>query len=276
MIRKVHLLGNLGEKFGPIWNVHCTTVSECLRLIECQTDNFRKHLMDIVDQGTNFSVRTGKELLETGEELFMNVSAEDVYITEVPAGSGGWGKIIVGAILVIAAIAFTIATGGGDGGTTLAAAFGNLGPLQATAVFITASIGLNLIMAGVNELLMPDPQKGKPGGAIFNGPVNTLKQGQPVPLLYGELIIGGAPISVSYTKNAPSSRGITYLELIGASFTGDGAAGLGGVPGPSPTGASSTSTTTSTQPGASFDSIREVNVGSRTQVGEVAGGLYRV
>lgn len=275
MIRKVHLMGNLGEKFGSVWNVHCTTVSECIRLIECQTDNFKKYLIDIVNQGTNFSVRTGKELLETGEELYMNVNAEDVYITEVPSGSGGWGKIIVGALLVIAAIAITLALGPGAG-ASVGTAFASLGTAAQVGITILASIGLNLIMAGVNELLMPDAQKGKPGGAIFNGPVNTIKQGQPVPLLYGELIIGGAPISVSYTKNAPSSRGITYLELIGASFTGDASAGLGGIPGPLPTGATTTSTTTSTQPGASFDAIREVDAASRAQIAEVTGRLYYV
>lgn len=275
MIRKVHLMGNLGEKFGPVWNVHCTTVSECLRLIECQTENFRKYLIDIVNEGTNFAVRTGEELIDSGEELFMNINAEDVYITEVPAGSGGWGKIIVGALLIVAAVALTFALGPG-GGASLATAFQSLSTLQTFAVVTLASIGLNLVMAGVNELLMPKPEKGKPGGAIFNGPVNTIKQGQPVPLLYGELIIGGAPISVSYTKNAPTSRGISYLELIGSSLTGDGAAGLGGVVGPIPTGATTTSTTTSTQPGASFDAIQEVDAGSRYQFTDVTGRNYRV
>lgn len=267
MIRKVHLMGNLGEKFGSVWNVHCTTVSECLRLIECQTDNFRKYLIDIVNQGTNFSVRTGKELLETGEQLFMNVNEEDIYITEVPSGSGGWGKVIVGALLIIAAILIYIYVPGATAeGFTLAKA----------GMYMIASIGISLVNAGVAELLMPKPPKDKPGGAIFNGPINTLKQGQPVPLLYGELIIGGAPISVSYTKNAPSSRGIAYLELIGGSFTGDATAGLGGIPATLPTGATTTSSTTSTQPGASFDAIQEIDAGTRAQIAEVTGRMYYV
>lgn len=226
MIRKVHLLGNLGEKFGPVWNVHCTTVSECLRLIECQADGFKKYLVDIANQGTNFAVRTGEELIGTGEELYMNVNAEDVYITEVPAGAGGWGKIIVGALFIIAAVALTFATGGailgGLGisgasfGTTLAVGAANLGAFGLTqiAVMTLASIGLNLIMAGVNELMMPKPDKGKSAGAFFSGPVNTIKQGQPVPLLYGELIVGGAPISVSFTKSKITSTGYVYNSVV--------------------------------------------------------------
>ena len=217
MIRKVHLLGNLGEKFGSVWNVHCTTVSECLRLIECQTDGFKKYLVDIANQGTNFAVRTGEELIGTGEELYMNVNAEDVYITEVPAGAGGWGKIIVGALFIVAAIFAPWALGLTSTvttavGTSVSVTMG-LSFAGQVAAMTLASIGLNLIMAGVNELLAPKPEKGKSAGAFFSGPVNTIKQGQPVPLLYGELIVGGAPISVSFTKSKITSTGYVYNSV---------------------------------------------------------------
>lgn len=222
MIRKVYLLGNLGEKFGPVWNVHCTTVSECLRLIECQADGFKKYLIDIVNQGTNFAVRTGEELLETGEQLYMNLNAEDVYITEVPAGSGGLSKIIVGALMIIAAVTYVAVTGDVlTGAKTLGAAFASLTPAQTFFVVTAFSIGLNLVMAGVNELLMPKVDKGKSEGSLFSGPINTVKQGQPVPLLYGELIVGGAPISVSFTK---TSIGFSGFAFTGPIFSNIGAA----------------------------------------------------
>jgi len=196
-MKRVHLLGNLGEKFGPLWRANCSTVSEALRLIECQCPDFKRYLIEVVEQGTNFAVRTGKELLETGEELHMNILEDDIYITEVPAGSGGWGKIIVGAILIVVGILLMLTPGGQAEGVTLAK----------IGAGIAFSIGLNLVMAGVNELLMPKPDKGKQGGAFFSGPINTIKQGQPVPLLYGELIVGGAPISVSYTKSRTATTG---------------------------------------------------------------------
>jgi predicted phage tail protein len=228
-MKRIHLLGNLGEKFGPLWRANCSTVSEALRLIECQCPDFKKYLIDVVEQGTNFAVRTGEELLETGEELFMNVTEDDVYITEVPVGSGGWGKIIVGAILIIGAIAITLATGGGAA-AGLGAAFAQVGATYGVfaqvGIIMLASIGLNLIMAGVNELLMPKPDKGKQGGAFFSGPINTIKQGQPVPLLYGELIVGGAPISVAYTKSRTATTGYVYSDATA---------------GPAPAGTTSTS-----------------------------------
>jgi hypothetical protein len=33
---------------------------------------------------------------------------------------------------------------------------------------------------------------------MFNGPVNVSKNGTPVPLLYGELVVGGAAISAEF------------------------------------------------------------------------------
>lgn len=231
-MKRIHLLGNLGEKFGPLWRANCSTVSEALRLIECQCPDFKKYLIDAVEEGTNFAVRTGEELLETGEELYMNVTEDDVYITEVPVGSGGWGKIIVGAILVIAAIAITIASGG-TALPALLATGGALTTFGTVVVATLASIGLNLILAGVNELLMPKPDKGKQGGAFFSGAINTVKQGQPVPVLYGELIVGGAPISVSYTKSKIATTGYVYTDA---------------QPGPAPAGTTSTSNPYATDP----------------------------
>ena len=35
-------------------------------------------------------------------------------------------------------------------------------------------------------------------GYLFSGAVNNVVQGMPVPLAYGELVVGGAPISVNY------------------------------------------------------------------------------
>lgn len=240
-MKRVHLLGNLGEKFGPLWRANCSTVSEALRLIECQCPDFKKYLIDTVEEGTNFSVRTGEELLETGEELYMNITEDDIYITEVPVGSGGWGKILVGALLVIAAVLVVmfpiLLTGLGPafagGVTTAGVTTIGLGWAGTMLVTTIASIGLNLIMAGVNELLMPKPEKGKQGGAFFSGAVNTVKQGQPVPVLYGELIVGGAPISVSYTKSKIATTGYVYTDA---------------QPGPMPAGATSTSNPYATDP----------------------------
>ena len=59
-----------------------------------------------------------------------------------------------------------------------------------------------MMLGGVAQLLSPQQRglsakDGPENGASynFNGPVNTTAQGNPVPLLYGELIIGSATVS---------------------------------------------------------------------------------
>ncbi|MNS78223.1 Bacteriophage lambda tail assembly protein I [compost metagenome] len=64
------------------------------------------------------------------------------------------------------------------------------------------SMGIAMAMGGVVQMLSPQ-QKGlsaadsPENGASynFNGPVNTSAQGNPVPLLYGRMIVGSSVIS---------------------------------------------------------------------------------
>ena len=52
-------------------------------------------------------------------------------------------------------------------------------------------------------MMMPDPSvDGMENNRnyLFSGPSNAVTQGQAVPLAYGELIVGGAPISLSYSR----------------------------------------------------------------------------
>ena len=62
--------------------------------------------------------------------------------------------------------------------------------------------GVSMTVNGIVQLLFPQPKMKAPKerpedtpSYSFNGPVNTMAQGHPVPLLYGELIVGSAVIS---------------------------------------------------------------------------------
>ena len=46
---------------------------------------------------------------------------------------------------------------------------------------------------------MKDPSTDKDeAGAMFSGPQNTVKQGQPIPLAYGKVMVGGTPITMGF------------------------------------------------------------------------------
>ncbi|MFL9933622.1 tail assembly protein [Paraburkholderia sp. RL18-103-BIB-C] len=101
-------------------------------------------------------------------------------------GAGAFPKIIAG----IGLVAIGIISGG-----TLAPAM--------------ISMGLALAMSGVSQMLAPRPAS--PGATpekadnqpslAFDGAVNTMGQGGPVPLGYGRMIIGSQIISVGFSTN---------------------------------------------------------------------------
>ena len=66
-----------------------------------------------------------------------------------------------------------------------------------------SSIGFSMVMGGVSQMLFSPPQaqsggmerpENKPSYA-FDGAVNTAAQGNPVPLCYGQLIVGSQVVS---------------------------------------------------------------------------------
>ena len=190
-MQTVYLEGNLA-KFGSKWETSCNTIGEILRLIECQTPGFRKHLIDAHEAGIEYQIKRGEELLDE-DELLLNLNDEDIVITELPAGADGVKKIFAAIVLVV--LAFT------TGGLTLGAGFSaSIGFNVGTALLLA---GTSLAMAGISEMMMPDPSvDGMENNRnyLFSGPSNAVTQGQAVPLAYGELIVGGAPISLSYSR----------------------------------------------------------------------------
>jgi predicted phage tail protein len=209
-MKTVHLMGTLGKKFGYEWKADCNSIAEIFQLIDCQTEGFKKYIVDCMDTNTNFSIRTGKDLIEYPEELTLNIHENDIYITDVPAGGAGWGKILAAAAIIAVMWwnpgGWAAAGGVAEVGAPFAAGIG-----MNVVGQIAFAVAINLAISGVNELLMPSPSKDNAKqGYYFSGPVNTIKQGQPVPVLYGELIVGGAPISVTYTKRSITSSGFIY------------------------------------------------------------------
>lgn len=200
MNRKVHLLGELSQ-FGEVWQAEAKSLSDIIKLIECQTEGFRKFLIDAVEAGLDLAI-VGKDFFvsEPEELVFNNLGPEELYISLVPAGSGkGWGKILLAVVLITISVL--------SAGTAVPAV---QGVSAATGVFGSATvgisnalmmIGLSIGMQGITQLLAKTPDADKPENekGLFDGPESSIKQGQPVSVLYGELLIGGAPVHVDMT-----------------------------------------------------------------------------
>ena len=255
---QVKLMGEMGEKFGAEWECVDTSIRDILKCIDVQTKGFKEYLADCHEKNIMFSIQTGDNLIEEFPELYLNVAKDSVIITPVPAGSGkGLGKLLAG-LLLLAAMFFMPGMGGLF--TAAAPAAGTVagtstvgGAMMAGQVsaytamsygasvsltlpgMLVASLGVNLAMMGIAEMTAPDPDKMTDDPSyLFNGAENHIEQGQPVPLLYGELTIGGSPIYQGYTpgtvgtqRSGQTTRGRTNYTGTG-SYTGGGGAGGGG------------------------------------------------
>ncbi|KFK97196.1 MULTISPECIES: tail assembly protein [unclassified Serratia (in: enterobacteria)] len=149
---------------------------------------FEKFMLTSKAKGLTFAIFNGKRNIGK-DELDFN-GTDEIRIVPVIIGSkqAGVFQTILGAVLVGAA---AIMSGG------LGAAFAVKGLAGAMAMTGTA-----MALGGVVQMLSPmqgglamrESPDNKPSYA-FGGPVNTIAQGNPVPILYGKRRIGGAIIS---------------------------------------------------------------------------------
>jgi predicted phage tail protein len=201
----IRLYGEMGRLFGRVHRVFLdsNTPAEAVRYLCSQFPRARAYLTGASSRGVGFAVFRGKENL-TAEHLNEPVGGDDIRIAPMLTGSknGGVFSIIVGAILVVA----------GYLGETYGQVWGGgvWGP-------ILVNMGIAMIAGGVIQMLTPLPKGGKaqdrPENApsyVFSGAVNTQAQGNPVPLLYGRMIVGSAVISAGINAEdyAPATSGV--------------------------------------------------------------------
>ena len=188
-IRTVRLYGWLGRAFGREHRLAVASPAEAVRALRALLPGFEKALADSGERGVRFACFAGKRN-PAEDELGLPVGDDAIRIAPVLAGAKGGGlfQTILGAVLLAAA---TFYSGG------MAAAF-----KAGTWVSAVAAMGASMMLNGVAQMLSPQQRMlsvgdGPDNGASynFNGPVNTTAQGNPVPLLYGEMFVGSATIS---------------------------------------------------------------------------------
>lgn len=191
----IRLLGEAGRRFGRRFRLAVKTPAEALRALCVQIPELRQYLLDSSDKGINWRVVTDHATGLDEEQLLWPMSKRMV-LAPIPAGRGAVGRIIAG----VALLAATFLIPG-------AAAW--LGP---TAVSLITGVSVSLIFGGVAQLLTPTPKMPNVGGRAGGGSTagrsldeqlnsftfdksnaNAL-QGEVVPVLYGERIIGTLPV----------------------------------------------------------------------------------
>jgi len=213
---KVNFHGVLQE-LGKTWNLAIQSVGEAIHAINTiKKGRLNKTLLENDKKGIKYRVLINgrdflceetptldkPETIQNSELTFKFNEGKLKTIDFVPVLEGADGdffSIIAGVLLIIVGIVL------------FATPFG--------VPLIMA--GLGLVAAGVINLLskppkfedfrdFSDPSKAK-SSYLFNGPVNVTREGGPVPILYGRLLIGSQVISTSYeiTDRQISDVGIT-------------------------------------------------------------------
>lgn len=196
---RVRVHGGLAQELGrEEWQFLIERPREAVAALEANTGKLYKYLRAHKQTEYRFVIN-GKDLMpfegDIPQELYLSGQFESIDIIPVPAGSGGgiW-QTIIGVVLLIVGVVLIIY------------GFQPLG-------LLVAGLGLSLIAGGISQMISPSPKLGlgatsrtfkdesdektpnKPN-YLFSGIVNTIGQGGPVPICYGEMFIGSQLVSI--------------------------------------------------------------------------------
>lgn len=199
----IRLLGEAGRRYGRRFQLAVKTPAEAVRALCLQIPGLRQYLLESGEKGIDWRVVTDHAEGLDEDQMLWPLSKRLV-LAPLPAGRGGVGKIIAGVALV----GLAIVTGGATIGL-----FGLIAPIAVSPII--GAIGASLIFGGVADLLTPTPKMPNvKGGGLGGGSsatsgrsqeeqlnsfafdksnANTV-QGDVVPVLYGERIIGALPV----------------------------------------------------------------------------------
>lgn len=207
MLTKIKFHGVLGMSLNSDWNLSVKSVGEAMNAINILSGRkFFKFLLENDKKGVKYQVLINGRTVEPEEKLDVNKpetlrNSELVMnfkelksIDIVPVIEGADSNvlsIVAGVVLVVVGILLLPYSGG------------------FSAALIVAGIGL--IGAGVINLLSSPPKfddfreianNGGKVSYLFNGPQNTIREGGPVPVGYGRLLIGSQVVAASYDVSA--------------------------------------------------------------------------
>ena len=241
-MKQIILEGRLGEEFGSEWNLEVNSPGEAILAIMTQRPALRRFLID-AEGIQGYEVFIDDEPIGTEEELVINKPGQGTY-TFVPVVGGSKSStlmMVLGVTLMVAtggfgtaiAAPFMASAGAGAAATATTAAVAAGGTTLAAGATLTtlgtglSYLGTGLLLGGAAMMLAPDVPDGnsseKSENYLFGGPVNTVKQGEPIPLVYGRAIVGSKTISASLFTNTSRKKLSAGRKMVGIpSFRTDG------------------------------------------------------
>lgn len=197
MLRKIRVYGRLAKFLGRrVFEADVASAAEAVRFLVTNFPQLERHMAD-----QHYRVSVGNYDL-TLDELHDPAGQQEIKLVPVLTGAGGaTGRILAGVGLI--ALSFLLPGAGAFG------AFSVFGQAATAGGFLTgvgtalSLVGASLVLGGVAQLLTPTPKI--PQGSdtandprksySFSGVQQTSRQGVPVPIVYGETLVGSVVIS---------------------------------------------------------------------------------
>ena len=210
MQRSVYLQGELGERFGHKFIVNTDNYADIFKCINANRPGWMPYVRKCHEEDIAFIVETEDGAIDQ-DELLTPIAKGDVTISLVPAGSKkGIGKIILAIVMIY----IMVQTGYVPAGETswMMTASGGLTIPGSIAVGFTTSLAIQ----GIQQIMAPDPavDQDAPSNYLFSGGANNSVEGDPIPIMYGELRVPGRPISVDIAQGGNAvQRGGTQVTI---------------------------------------------------------------
>ena len=194
-MKTILLYGTLGKKFGKKHKFDVKDPAEAIRALSVVINGFKKYM--ISDKNAGYKIFIGTEDIYLGELHNPTSDNNTIRIVPIISGAGNDAKIIVGiALIAIASYATAgVATEGAAAATAEAGLF---------SMATVGQIGTLLVVQGISGIIMdsmieePELADDNPS-YVFDGVINTTRQGNAVPVGYGKLRVGSQVISAGLT-----------------------------------------------------------------------------
>ncbi|ECE6544843.1 tail assembly protein [Salmonella enterica subsp. enterica] len=211
-VAKIRLYGDL-QRFGRRIDLSIATAAEGIRALAIQIPEFRQRM----NNGW-YQIRiAGEDVSEESVNARLHEPLpEGAVIHVVPrmagAKNGGMFQVVLGAVAIAASFV--------TAGASMAAWGAALGAGALTSsTSILFSLGVSMMLGGVAQMLAPKPDTPSMGqtdngkqNTYFSSLDNMAAQGNPVPVLYGEMQIGSRVISqMMSTQDETASGGIVVI-----------------------------------------------------------------
>jgi predicted phage tail protein len=212
----VRLHGSIAQAAGTDrFELMVASVGEIIRALDALTQKRTTNHIAQTGEGVRWRITVDGELIRGDEEAPMPAAANlqlerpmrEVDIYPVAEGGDGFWQFILGALLIIVGVVIGIVAG-----------WTGFGGLVAAGLIVS---GAASILGGLVGLLFgPGNQAFDSTGEdpkrlpsyLFSGSVNTQRQGGPVPVLYGQMIVGSQLISAGlYTVSKDKEKDSNFV-----------------------------------------------------------------